>query len=87
MSGPRAAGFSVAGDWHLRKVCCGQRREPCGSAAARSTDLGQRLQVMEHQVRQTAHVIVHVTLGQMRQESVVLRMNACHAAPSRTVTL
>ena len=51
------------------------------SAPACSTDLGQWLQVIEHQVRQPAHVVVHVPLRQVRQEPVVPERMLATAPP------
>ena len=56
----------VVGDRHLRQMRDGQRRHARGAPPACSTDLGQWLQVIEHQVRQPAHVVVHVPLRQVR---------------------
>ena len=49
-----AARVPVVGDRHLRQMRDGQRRQSAWSAPACSTDLGQWLQVIEHQVRQPA---------------------------------
>ena len=61
-----AARVPVVGDRHLRQMRDGQRRQARGAPPACSTDLGQWLQVIEHQVRQPAHVVVHVPLRQVR---------------------
>ena len=46
-----AARVPVVGDRHLRQMRDGQRRQARGAPPACSTDLGQWLQVIEHQVR------------------------------------
>lgn len=77
-----AVAISLVRHRRLRQVGYGQLCQTGGTAAASCTHLSKPLQVVQHQVRESSHIVVHLSLRQVRQEAVVLRTDACHAAPS-----